>query len=93
MSPAELGDTIEAWTGFDEARAELIARTELADAYNAAALGSYGELGVSEVQAIDGEGDDECASRNGQTYSVDDAESIEDHPNGVLDWVPVIPGG
>lgn len=92
MSPAELGDAIEAWTGFDEYRAELIARTELADAYNAAALGSYGELGVSEVQAVDGEGDDECASRNGQTFSVDDAESITDHPNGTLDWVPILPG-
>ncbi len=75
---------------FDEVRAELIARTELMDAYNGAALGAYGDAGVREVQAIDGDQDEECAARDGRVFSVEDADGIEDHPNGTLDWVPVL---
>ena len=76
---------------FDEYRAELIARTELMDAYNGAALGSYSDGGITQVEAIDGDGDEECAARDGQTFDVEEADTIEDHPNGTLDWVPVIP--
>jgi phage portal protein BeeE len=90
LSPAALGDAIEAWSGFDEYRSELIARTEMMDAYNAAALGSYDEAGLTQVQAIDGDGDPECAERDGQVFDIDEADTIEDHPNGTLDWVPVI---
>jgi len=75
---------------FDEYRAEMIARTELMDAYNASAIASYSDAGFDQVQAIDGDGDPECAERDGQIYSSDEADSIEDHPNGTLDWVPVI---
>jgi hypothetical protein len=59
-------------------------------AYNDAALGSYREYGVDEVEAIDGDEDDECADRNGRTYPLEEALGITDHPNGTLDWVPVI---
>jgi hypothetical protein len=90
LSPAEVADLIEGATSFDEARAELIARTESALAYNEAALGSYGEFGVEQVEAIDGDEDEVCAERNGQVFSIDEAMSIEDHPNGTLDWAPVI---
>ena len=75
---------------FDEYRSEMIARTELMDAYNGAAIASYADAGLTEVQAIDGNGDPECADRDGQTFSTDEADAIEDHPNGTLDWVPVI---
>jgi SPP1 gp7 family putative phage head morphogenesis protein len=75
---------------FDEYRAEMIARTELMDAYNSSAIASYTDAGIEYVQAIDGDGDPECAARDGQIYASDDADSIEDHPNGTLDWVPVI---
>ncbi|HXI80720.1 MAG TPA: phage minor head protein [Verrucomicrobiae bacterium] len=75
---------------FDELRAETIARTELMDAYNATAIGSYGDAGVTQVQAIDGDGDEECAARDGQVFDIEEADSIEDHPNGTLDWVPVL---
>ena len=85
-----VADALEAIPIFDDYRAELIARTEVMDAYNAAALGSYSEAGISEVQAIDGDGDEECAARDGQIFTMDEADAIEDHPNGTLDWVPVV---
>jgi hypothetical protein len=89
-SPATLGDMIQSWFGWDEYRAERIATTELMFAYNAAAVSTYGDMGVTQVEAIDGDDDDVCAERDGQTYSVEEAADIEDHPNGTLDWVPVI---
>lgn len=73
-----------------DARAETIARTETALSYNRAALDGYKEFRVAQVEAIDGDGDEECAARNGQTFSVDDALAIDDHPNGTLDWIPVV---
>lgn len=75
---------------FDDYRAEMVARTELMGAYNGAALDAYGDAGVAQVQAIDGDDDPECADRDGQVFDVDEADSIEDHPNGTLDWVPVL---
>ncbi len=68
----------------------MIARTELMGAYNDAALGSYSDLGATQVQAIDGDEDPECAERDGQIYDIDEADAIEDHPNGTLDWIPII---
>lgn len=85
----EIADRIEALPAFDEARAELVARTESGYAYNYAALSSYREYGVERVEAIDGDEDEVCAARNGQTFTVDEAAEIEDHPNGTLDWAPV----
>ena len=57
---------------------------------NEAALESYREYGVERVVAIDGDEDAECAARNGQEFDLDEAMDIEDHPNGTLDWVPVV---
>jgi hypothetical protein len=91
LGPGELGDLIEDDGIFDAARSDLIARTETARVYNEAALGSYSEFGVTEVEAIDGDQDDECAERDGMTFSLDEAEGIEDHPNGTLDWIPIVP--
>lgn len=90
VSPGALGDLIEASTVFDEYRAELIARTELTQAYNSAAIDSYREVGIEKVEAVDGDGDEECAARDGQIFDADEADGIEDHPNGTLDWIPVI---
>lgn len=75
---------------WDELRAETVARTETMLAYNEAALRGYREFRVQQVVAIDGDHDAQCAVRNGATYSIDDALSISDHPNGTLDWVPVV---
>ena len=75
---------------FDPYRAEVIARTETALSFNRSSLTGYDQFGVKEVQAIDGDGDEQCAERDGRTFLVGDALGIEDHPNGTLDWVPVI---
>ena len=89
--PGVMGALLDNGVGaFDDARAEMIARTETALSYNRAALDGYKEFNVREVQAIDGDNDDECAERDGQTFAVEDALTIEDHPNGTLDWVPVV---
>lgn len=75
---------------FDPYRAEVISRTETALSFNRAAISGYGEFGIREVQAIDGDGDEQCAARDGHTFTVADAYGIEDHPNGTLDWIPII---
>jgi hypothetical protein len=75
---------------WDTLRAETIARTETMLAYNEAALRGYGEFQVKQVTAIDGDEDDQCAARDGRTYALDEALAISDHPNGTLDWVPVV---
>ena len=89
IGPATVGG-LDLGSLFDEYRSEMIARTELMDAYNSSAIATYSDAGFDQVQAIDGDGDPECAERDGQIYSSDEADSIEDHPNGTLDWVPVI---
>jgi hypothetical protein len=89
LTAQEIADAIEGIPAFDEARAEVIARTESMFAYNTSALTSYGSFGVEKVQAIDGDQDETCANRNGEVYGVDEAEAIEDHPNGTLDWAPI----
>ena len=45
--------------------------------------------GEADEHADDGDGDEECAQRDGQVFDIDEAESIEDHPNGTLDWIPL----
>jgi hypothetical protein len=96
LSPAALADTLDAVTLdngaplFDELRAETIARSEMMAAYNGAALSSYSDAGLQMVEAIDGDKDEECAARNGRTFTITEAEGISDHPNGTLDWVPII---
>jgi hypothetical protein len=94
MSPAQLadllGDRVNSMATWNDARAELISRTELMNAYNDAALHSYREFEVTEVQALDGDKDDECAARDGKVYPIEDAFGIADHPNGTLDWSPIV---
>ena len=75
---------------FGDLRAETIARTETALSYNRSTVTAYGEFGVSTLLAYDGDEDDECAARDGQEFSIDEAQGIEDHPNGTLVWSPVV---
>ena len=97
LSPMQIAQGLEDGASFsglgDEsilARAERIARTETAFAYNSAAIASYREYGVEQVEAIDGDEDELCAARNGKPFSLDEAMTIQDHPNGTLDWMPIV---
>lgn len=90
LSPAQIAASLDGLPAFDAVRAELVARTETMLAYNDAALTSYREFEVDQVLAYDGDEDLECRTRNGRTFSVEEAFGIEDHPNGTLDWAPVV---
>jgi len=79
-----------------ETRAEIIARTETRYAQNNSALRVYDAADtVESVQAFDaqlGPTDEICERRNGQIMSTMQARSEmeEEHPNGTLDFAPVI---
>jgi len=75
---------------FSELRSETIARTETMLSYNRATVTGYGEFGVTHLLAYDGDGDEECAARNGQEYTIEEAQGIDDHPNGTLVWSPIV---
>ena len=85
-----------------ENRARLIARTEVMRTQNQTTVGFYREQGLAYVQADDVDGDPNdtyidpgdpygrtCAERHGQVYTLEDAQNIDDHPNGTLNWTPM----
>ncbi len=94
-STAEIGKRIAAikvqgLPVFDASRGELIARTETMRAWNGANIETYRDYGVGRVTADDGDFDVVCSHRNGQVFTLDDALAIEEHPNGTLDFVPLV---
>lgn len=94
LSPDQAADLLSDRVGglsiWSDTRSDLVARTETMFAYNDAALHSYREYDVMQVEAMDGDYDDICAARNGSIYSIDEALGIHDHPNGTLDWAPIV---
>lgn len=75
-------------------RSVMIARTEMSNAYNRANMDTYRESGVvSQVEIADGSDDEECADRDGAVMSLDEAEGLDDHPNGSLCLIPVVGNG
>lgn len=92
LSARDLGKLIEEKMQMnDEYRAERIARTESMRILNQAQMESYRETGITQVIAVDGDEDDECAARNGRVFSLAEAEAenLREHPNGTLSWDPV----
>jgi len=88
--------------GETENRARLISRTEVMRTQNQTTVGFYKEQGFVYVRAddVDGDPDDNyidpgdpygrtCAERHGQIYTLEDAQNIDDHPNGTLNWMPM----
>ena len=83
----ELGKLFD---GYQDWRLDRISRTETRAAYNLGALKQYGDAGVTFVRVIDGELDDNCASWNGRTVPLHEAEgSPLGHPNCRRTWVPI----
>lgn len=91
LSPAELGRNIRDLGQFNDARAEMIARTETGYALNDGALGTYTEFGVNRVYVYDGDQDEVCAAANGSEWTLAEAESNPlGHPNCTRDFAPVV---
>lgn len=77
---------------FNRDRAMLVARTELGNASNNAALGSYEASGVVVgVQVFDGDSDGECAAANGRRLTLAEARTFPrlGHPRCVRAFGPI----
>lgn len=70
--PFEAAERLRTDFGFSRARARVIARTEMAEAYASATLGAYREAGVERVRVYDGTDIDEpCRAVNGTVQTLD----------------------
>lgn len=72
-------------------RSQLIARTETLHAQRISTIEGYRSTNyIERVVALDGDSDDECAARNGETFALDEAEveASLTHPNCVLAFAP-----
>ncbi|MDP9351796.1 MAG: phage portal protein [Chloroflexota bacterium] len=84
------------WADFTPYRSQMIARTELAAAYNLIGNHQYEQVGVTHVEVLDGDDGDEwacdCAEINGQVWTLEEAnERALEHPQCVRAFAPVIP--
>jgi HK97 family phage portal protein len=87
----QLARRIRDLPAFSQARAELVARTELGHAQNTAALTSYQRSGVVVgVRVLDGDSDSACAAMNGRTFLLDQAPASLEHPNCVRAFAPLV---
>lgn len=74
-----------------QSRAELVARSETADAFNEGTLDAYEEAAIGRVLVHDGTEDPECDKANGETWSVREArERKKEHPNCVRAFSAVV---
>jgi SPP1 gp7 family putative phage head morphogenesis protein len=78
--------------GFSEARAEIIARTESANAYNIGACQTWGASGYCQsVYVEDGDYDATCQAINGSTWTIEQAmTNPTSHPNCTRQFYPII---
>ena len=74
-------------------RASMIARTEGREAYNNGAAANFRDMGVDNVEVLDGSGlDDICDEQDGMVVSLDEflAISADRHPNCTIGPAPVL---
>jgi SPP1 gp7 family putative phage head morphogenesis protein len=96
MSTAELADTLADSYAFSDARAETIARTELAAANVQGTLAGYKESGlVEKIEWLVSQEDtcDECMDMLDKVGTIDDGIDGEFpplHPNCRCDIVPIL---
>jgi hypothetical protein len=75
-------------------RAEMIAQTETAMAFNLSSTAAYRDGGIDQVEVSDGDGDPECSDADGQVWTLDEAEANPlEHPNCVRQFLPLSSGG
>lgn len=98
QNPRVLATELNKAVGMGMDRARLIAQTETIRAHNEAALHRYDELGVERVEgqvelltAGDNRVCDQCASLEGETFSIKDAHGVIPlHPSCRCSWLPVL---
>ncbi len=76
-----------------ETRAMVIARTETKFAQNMSGLEAYNEGGVTQVRVSDGRltsSDDFCIERDGDILTLEEAQTLDEHPNGTLSFIPIV---
>jgi len=75
-------------------RADTIAQTETAMAYNLASTAAYRDGGIEQVEVTDGDQDAECAEADGSVWTLDEAEANPlQHPNCTRQFLPLSRGG
>ncbi len=85
--PKELAQEVrEHFNDFPGWKADRLARTEIREAYNGGTLLTALINGIDRVQAIDGTGDPDCETRNGEIFGIEQAMNEREHPNGTLAW-------
>jgi SPP1 gp7 family putative phage head morphogenesis protein len=73
-----------------QARARLIARTEVPRAFNAGKVTSYKSVGVTHVKVVGGTSIcEECAVYHEQVFRLEDAPVFPLHPNCTHTYVPI----
>ena len=83
LSPAELADNIGRSFAFSEERADMIARTELTDAWNSGVISTLKDAGEEYVYVTDGDGCEICAAvKDDPIWTIEEADGDEsEHPN------------
>lgn len=82
----------EQFDGYEQWRANRIARSETAIGYNQANVLGFAQADVREVEVVDGTGDEVCESANGQMWALREALTKPiAHPNCTRSFLPVIP--
>src|SRR5262245_12259439 len=89
---SQLAARIQDLPAFAQARATVIARTEMAYAANYASVDSFRASGVvSHVDVLDGDQDEPCASANGSRWTLEQArDNPISHPNCARAFAPVV---
>lgn len=96
LDPASIGDAVadkvrEKFDGYADWRADRIARTETAIAYNTGNTLGYAQAGVEKVRVLDSDDDEECRKANGQIWTLEEAlNNPLAHPNCERDFAPIL---
>ncbi len=95
LSIPDVAKLIQDAFAFSDSRAETIARTETAAAYNLGALRSYEASGlVDEVEVLDGDYDEVCQGLHGQRKSLEWAHAnLTQHPRCRRAFAPIVREG
>src|ERR1035437_6087777 len=88
LSDKEVADKLTPLFGGD--RADLIARTEMATAWNLGVVNTLKDAGEEYVFVTDGDSDEECQNADGEIWTLEEAEANPlEHPNCVREFRPL----